>query len=58
MIIVPLCLMCKHYNDGKCVAYPEGISNEELGNNDKKKYCGNTKYGFEKWDVMRTGNRT
>lgn len=35
-----------------------GISNEELGNNDKKKYCGNTKYGFEKWDVMRTGNRT
>ena len=42
MIKIPVCFFCRHYNNGACLAYPEGIPEEVLFSKKMdEKECGN-----------------
>ena len=40
MIKVPECFQCKHYENGKCPAYPQGIPGKILAERKDGKVCG------------------
>lgn len=41
MIRIPQCLMCIHFNKGKCLAYPEGIPENVFSILYNKEICAN-----------------